>query len=468
MEPDDDGDVDILATMADSDRVNWYESNGASIPSFTEHVLAYGVGFATYAVAADLDGDGDLDVAATAMDDRTTDWFENDGNQVFTRHRLARNVVNPQFIGVGDIDDDGTPEIYATCAETDAVHLYRRTGIVNEQVIGPEPTACHDPFISEMVHYPGDIARALEIHNPRSEPLDLTGYALRFYPNGQYTYDATMLTGVIPPHGTRVFVAPNFATNIDDYADQITDLWYDGSDAIVLVHNDRPIDIIGKVGEYFEDDNYWFNNGVGTFYTVLVRKPAIDHGDANGTDAFLPDVEWIAYEVDDYSHLGSHDGPCGSVCTPQVSIATAATEVCAGETVTVLATATASGSTTYQWILNGTPVGGNTASYTTPALVAGSTVQCLVSSDASCAPGTAVASNLLTLGDHGGASSGSEHRGQFALGESCSRCQLPVVLGRHPAPRRNRADAHGQPAGRLYGDRNGGRMRFRNIQRSAL
>ena len=221
---DSDGDMDILATMADSDRVNWYENSGASVPSFTEHVLAYGVRFATYAAAADLDGDGDIDVATSALTDRSTDWFENDGDQVFTRHKLARNIFNPQFIGIGDIDADGTPEIYSTCAETEAVHLYRRTGIVNEQVVGPAPVACHDLFISELVHQPGDVALALEIYNPRSVPVDLTGYALRFYPNGTYTYDASMLTGIIPAGGTHVVVAPNFVTDIDTYADQITNI----------------------------------------------------------------------------------------------------------------------------------------------------------------------------------------------------------------------------------------------------
>lgn len=393
---DSDGDIDILSTMADSDRINWYENDGASFPSFTERVLAYGVRFATYAVAADLDGDGDIDVAASALEDRATDWFENDGSQVFTRHELARNIVNPQFVGVGDIDADGTPEIYASCVETEAVHLYRRTGITNEQVIGPEPAACHDLFISEMVHMPGDQALALEIFNPRSVPVDLTGYALRFYANGEYTYAAAMLTGIIPAGGTHVVVAPNFTTDIDTYADQITYLWFDGSETIVLVKDDRPLDIIGKVGEYFEDGDYWFNNGVGTYYTVLVRKPTVDRGDVDGTDAFLPDVEWIPYPVMDYSHLGTHDAPCGSVCTPVVTIA-GEVEVCAGESALFTATVSGAGSApVYQWYVNGN-ASGTSATYTTAPLTADAVITCTVTSNASCAPATAVQSNVVSV-----------------------------------------------------------------------
>lgn len=394
---DRDGHMDVLSTTGGDDRVNWYRSNGASVPSFTKTVIQYGMGYATYVVADDLDGDGDVDVVVSCLDDRNVNWLENNGSQVFTRHELARNVFNAQFVGAGDIDGDGIPEIYATDMESEAVHLYHRTGIVNEQVIGPEPSACHDPFISEVVHHPGDIARALEIYNPRSTPLDLTGYALRFYPNGRYTYDATMLNGVILPHGTHVVVAPNFATNIDAYADQITNLWFDGSDAIVLVHNDRPIDIIGKVGEYFEDGDYWFNNGVGTFYSVLVRKPGVDRGDVNGTDEFLPDVEWTAYAVNDYSHLGAHDGPCAEVCTPSITISAATSEVCAGGTVAFTASVVDGGSVpVIQWTVNGA-VAGTGSTFTTPVITTDVVVNGSVVSNAACAPAGAVQASAVAI-----------------------------------------------------------------------
>lgn len=389
---DNDGDMDILSATANNNCLNLYRSTGGSFPTFTEEILVSGVDYPTKVIAADFDNDGDVDLASTVLDDRLTCWYENDGTDEFTTYRLARNVVNPQSIGFGDIDGDGTLEIYATCSETEAVHLYRREGINSTPVVGPEPTACHDLFISELVHQPGDVALALEIYNPRSVPVDLSDYALRFYPNGTYRYDASILVGIIPPHGTHVVVAPNFVTNIDDYADQITDIWFAGSDAIVLVNQGRPIDIIGKVGEYFEDLDYWFNNGVGTFNTVLVRKPTIDHGDADGTDEFLPDVEWIEYPVNDYSHLGSHDAPCTSICTPVVSIQPSSIEVCAGETVAFTATVENGGaSPSYQWFMNGAAAGTG-STITSSALIADAVITCAVTSNAACAPDAAVGS----------------------------------------------------------------------------
>lgn len=395
---DGDGDMDIVASLGGNSRLKWYENNGESIPSFTGHVMAYGVQNATYMMATDLDGDGDIDLIASALNARSTLWFENDGNQVFTRHDLARNISNSRIVGAGDIDGDGVPEIYATCMTTDAVHLYHHTGLAPEPVQGPTPTACHDLFISELVHQPGDAALALEIYNPRSVPVDLSGYALRFYPNGQHHYDASMLVGIIPAGGTHVVVAPNYDTDINTYADQITNIWFDGSEAIVLANGDVPIDVIGKVGEAFDDGDYWFNNGVGTFYTVLVRKPTISHGDSNGMDAFLPDEEWIAYAVDDYSHLNSHVSPCTSVCTPSVSITATTLEVCHGDQATFTATPSSGGTAPiYRWTMNGIVVGGSGPSYTSPPLSADATVQCAITSNSSCAPATAVSGNSITI-----------------------------------------------------------------------
>jgi hypothetical protein len=249
-----------------------------------------------------------------------------------------------------------------------------------------------------MVHYPGDIARAIEIYNPRSVPVDLTGYALRFYPNGEHTYDATLLSGVIEPGDVRVYVAPNYATNINTYADQITDLWFDGQETIVLVNGDTPIDVIGRVGDFFEEDNYWFNNGVGTFYTVLVRKPTIDHGDPDGTDPFLPDVEWIAYPVNDYSHLGSHTSPCAAVCTPTIALSTSEGPYCAGDVITISATTTNAGTTpSYQWTVNDQPVGGNSASYTINGLTGNALVRCTLAGNATCATATSLQSEPLLI-----------------------------------------------------------------------
>ena len=90
---------------------------------------------------------------------------------------------------------------------------------------------------------------------------------------------------------------------------------------------------------------------------------------------------------------------------PAVSIAlTAGTNPAAfGTSVTFTATATNGGTTpSYQWKLNGTNVGTNSASYTNATLTNGSIVTCVMTSNATCAVPASATSNAITMSITGG------------------------------------------------------------------
>lgn len=66
---DDDGDLDLAATSwSKGDRVVWFENSGDPRGAWTQHVLKEQYYAANQVIAADLDGDGRLDLAATADD----------------------------------------------------------------------------------------------------------------------------------------------------------------------------------------------------------------------------------------------------------------------------------------------------------------------------------------------------------------------------------------------------------------
>jgi len=76
-----DGDPDILAASRDDDTLRWFENNGNSPPTFTEHVIATDATFAQSIVGADLDGDGDPDTLASTLLAYKVAWYENCGGQ---------------------------------------------------------------------------------------------------------------------------------------------------------------------------------------------------------------------------------------------------------------------------------------------------------------------------------------------------------------------------------------------------
>lgn len=123
---DGDGDQDVLYTNGDAvdlsstmirpyHGVQWLENQGDLTFAYHPLLRLYG---AYRAVAADLDGDGDLDVVASSLVNDGDDparmslvWLENDGRQRFTSHGIADAPTHLITADVADMDGDGLPDI---------------------------------------------------------------------------------------------------------------------------------------------------------------------------------------------------------------------------------------------------------------------------------------------------------------------------------------------------------------------
>jgi hypothetical protein len=100
---DGDGDLDVLSSSRLDDKVAWYENTGGGQFGPQELISQQPLG-PTFLAAADLDGDGDLDVVSAGRDHLTGSWqdhvawFENLGGGAFSSpHFLLLEVPEPPF-----------------------------------------------------------------------------------------------------------------------------------------------------------------------------------------------------------------------------------------------------------------------------------------------------------------------------------------------------------------------------------
>ena len=118
-----DGNLDVLSSTDRFGRVEWYENSGMDtfgppIVIFSEDTHVVGVH------AADLDGDGDLDViSALHGNQQAIAWFENiDGAGVFSAAQMITSkTASAWSVHAADLDGDGDIDVLSTSSNDNSI-----------------------------------------------------------------------------------------------------------------------------------------------------------------------------------------------------------------------------------------------------------------------------------------------------------------------------------------------------------
>ena len=104
---DGDGDLDVLTASFSNDQITWSENLGGGRFG-PANLITDRTNGTEAAVAADLDGDGDLDVASSSYFDDKVSWYENlDGQGTFGPQRIvSTDKFGPEHVFAADLDGD--------------------------------------------------------------------------------------------------------------------------------------------------------------------------------------------------------------------------------------------------------------------------------------------------------------------------------------------------------------------------
>jgi hypothetical protein len=126
---DGDTDLDVLSASFWDSKIAWYE-NVDGLGSFgPEQVITTMASDARAVFAADLDGDGDVDVLSASSFDNTIAWYENtDGLGTFgPRHTIENQASEARAVIAADLDGDSDMDVLSASLADDTIAWYENT-----------------------------------------------------------------------------------------------------------------------------------------------------------------------------------------------------------------------------------------------------------------------------------------------------------------------------------------------------
>lgn len=144
---DGDGDNDIIAVSASGggafDAVVWYENSGGGVFE-TQHAISTLTISGRSIHAADMDGDGDMDVlTAGSHGTGQLAWYKNNGSGVFSPRTILYDIPNSNFgmhVVTADVDNDNDNDIMAIISNNGSnygdVSVFENLGVLGNTISG--------------------------------------------------------------------------------------------------------------------------------------------------------------------------------------------------------------------------------------------------------------------------------------------------------------------------------------------
>ena len=127
---DGDGDMDIIGVSFEDDEILWWRNDGGVPAGWARLVIASGFDYPTKVAVADVDRDGDLDLFSVAWHDRQVGWWRNDGGDPITwvDHVIGEEFAGAHWVDAADVDGDGWVDVVGAAMDLGQIAWWRNDG----------------------------------------------------------------------------------------------------------------------------------------------------------------------------------------------------------------------------------------------------------------------------------------------------------------------------------------------------
>ncbi|MFC1704869.1 LamG-like jellyroll fold domain-containing protein, partial [Nanoarchaeota archaeon] len=289
---DGDGDLDILSATYGGDHITWWNNTNGDGSGWTNHTINGTFDAATSVHAADLDGDGDVDVLGAAYGADVIAWWENDGSETFTQHLVNDSFVDGAYsVYATDINGDGNMDIIGSNigggGGIDKVTWWNNTNgdgthwenfTIAPITIISDVTSLHAADIDsdgDMDVIAGQNAGAFDkviwLDNTNGDGTDWENHTINASFNDVYSIYAADING----DGNMDVLAASVQTDDivwmendgnENFTTHTINSSFDGVRSVQAadIDNDGDIDVLGTA-QVDDDITWWENNGSGTF-----------------------------------------------------------------------------------------------------------------------------------------------------------------------------------------------------------
>jgi len=124
---------DVLGAAYGANEIAYWQNTGGNPVIWAKHSIDNSYSGPLEVCAADIDNDGDIDVAATAGIGGEVAWWSNEGGYPiqWVKHIIASNFYDAWPLSLADIDSDGDVDVVAGSSSLDEIRFWENSLITS-------------------------------------------------------------------------------------------------------------------------------------------------------------------------------------------------------------------------------------------------------------------------------------------------------------------------------------------------